>query len=339
MDFKQHLNKIHAYYHSKTEKFQRKIIEHAIAILLTDIEDPRLTGPKCSPDDFMLRANQIGGALLENGLFSLAESLYRNLYRQTLDYREKTGNWRHAGALFANAGVACAAQGNFDKAIIELLKADKEDQKTYRTAYKKSFAITGLLKTYFGEPIKQMVLLTAQQVNPCITSDDIEALIRRIGEYEFAFLSYVYIAVTHEEAKNIFSNEFSNMQTLTALRNLSALLEVLLKTLNCNMKETLFPTLTGLYGSKGWWSAFDSTRTSVGAIRKPIVPVDIQLQNSIGLAPVDDISQFWKSLLIAYIVRNYTVHQMDFSGSLIQNYSQEALAHILDVMITAPKFK
>jgi hypothetical protein len=337
MEFQQQLENLRTHYRDLTEKFKQDVIGEAVGLLRADIENPQLTTPE-TPDAFMLRANQIGIALLESGLFSVAETLYRILAAQTLEYRDKTGQWRHAGALFANAGTACAAQGDFDKAIIELLKAAKEDEKTYRVDSHNSFAIKGMLEAYFGKPIKDKALLVAQKVNPSIASDNLDALVGNLGTYEYAFLSYVYIAITHEEANTDFPNEFSYLQTLTALRNLSTLLEVSLKTLNGNMEETFHPTLKKLYGAKTWWASFEGQRLSVGATMKSKTSTDIQLKNAIGIITTDDISLFGKSLLVAYIVRNYTAHQMVFSGQLVQSYSHEALAHILNVMVMARNF-
>ena len=283
----------------------------------------------------MLRANRIGLALLENGFFSVAERLYRVLADATVKYRNETGNWRHAGALFANTGTACAAQGNFDKAVIELLRAVREDEHTYKVASQDSFAIKDLLQIYFGKPIRNTVLTIAKQVIPSVKIEDIENLSGILGSNEYAFLSYAYIAVTHEEAKKVFPNDFSHLQILTALRNLSALLEVVLKKFNGNLDTTFFPTIQGLFGSKIWWRDFENARIAVGATQKSGTPVDNQLDASINIVPTDDNSLFWKSLLIAYITRNYTAHQMDFSSALIQKYSQEVLGHILSVMIVA----
>jgi hypothetical protein len=339
MEFQQQLENLQAHYLDITSKFQQDVIGEAVGLLKSDIENPQLTMPDAHPDAFMLRANQIGIALLKSGLFSIAENLYRVLAAQTLEYRGKTSQWRHAGALFANAGTALAAQGDFDKAIIELLKAAKEDEQTYHIDSHHSFAIKDMLEAYFGKPIKEKALLVAQKANPSITSGDLNVLVGNLGAYEYAFLSYVYIAITHEEAKMVFPNEFSYLQMLTALRNLSALLEVSLKTLNGNMDETFHPTLKNLYGAKTWWSSFENQRLLVGATMNSKIPTDTQLKNAVGIITTDDISLFWKSLLVAYIVRNYTAHQMVFSGQLVQNYSQEALAHILNVMIMAPSFK
>ena len=340
MDLEQDLNlsEIRAHYRERIKNFQQELFGQALVFFHEDIQNPLLTGPDVLPDAFMFRANMIGLALLENGFFSVAEKLYRVLSYETLKYRNETGNRRHAGALFANTGTACAAQGNFDKAVVELLRAGKEDELTYKIAPKDSFAIEGLLQIYFGKPIRSTVLTIAQQAISSIKIEDIEGLSGILGSNEYAFLSYAYIAVTHEEAIKVFPNDFSQLQILTALRNLSALLEVVLKKFKGNINETFFPTIEGLFCTKNWWHDFENARRSIGATKKSGISVDNQLSASISIVPTDNNSQFWKSLLIAYITRNYTAHQMDFSSALIQKYSHEVLGHILSVMIVADKY-
>jgi hypothetical protein len=38
-------------------------------------------------------------------------------------------------------------------------------------------------------------------------------------------------------------------------------------------------------------------------------------------------------------VRNYTIHQLETPCALVQSYAQEALGHILHVMITTPEYR
>jgi hypothetical protein len=254
----------------------------------------------------------------------------------TLSYREEIGNWRHAGALHANTAAACAAQGNIDQAVIELLKAAQDDVETYGVEKGDSFAITNLLQDYFCIPVRNEALRVVQTVNPAPTIADVESLCRFLGDREYAFLAYVRLAVVHEEANQEFPNEFSQLQIFSALRSLSSLLEVELKTIAGSMETTFFPTIKTLY-EDGWWQDFDNKRRVIGATHGSTRPVDDQLRDAIAINPTDDDSRFWKSLLIAYIIRNYTTHQLETQCALVQSYSQEALGHILHVMMTASR--
>jgi hypothetical protein len=333
----EHLEQIQKEFRAKLEAVQSEVIGTAVALLREDIQNPELNSADVPPDAFMLRANQIGLALFKNGFFAIAERLYRALVQETLKYRQETGNWRHAGALYANTAGACAAQRNLDHAVVELLKAAKDDVKTYRVAKHESFAIKGLLQEYFGNPVRNEALKVIQAVEPTVTMADVEALGSLLGEREYAFLAYMHLALVHEAANRQSPNEFSLLQIFSALRSLSSLLEVELKTIVRNMQGTLMPAMEALYGSKGWWQAFQDKRTVTGATRNSNRPIDDQLRDAIAIAPADDDSRFWKSLLVAYIVRNYTTHQLEPQCVLVQSFSQDSLGHILHVMVTASK--
>jgi len=342
MDFNQQLTEIQEHFLNKLGAVQSEVMKTAAAMLQEDIQNPDLTGPDAPADAFMFRANQIGLALFRGGFFAIAERMYRVLVQKTLRYREKTGNWRHAGALYVNTAGACAAQGKLDQAVVELLKAAQDDVKTYKVAADDSYAITGLLQDYFGNPVRKETLETVQRVNPTLTLADMEGLSRLLGNREYSFLAYAHLALVHKTTNQQFPNEFSQLQIFSALRSLSALLEVELKALS-GTDDTLFPAVVALYGGnkrkrKAWWPAFEDTKNNkVKATKDSPRPVDDQLRDAIAIRPIDDDSRFWKSLLIAYIVRNYTIHQLETQCALVQDYLDEALGHILHVMITAPR--
>ena len=176
MDFKRDLSEIREDFLNKLKVVQSEVMGTAVAMLRDDIQDPNLTGPGASPDSFMLRANQIGFALFREGFFAIAERMYRVLVQETLKYRQETGSWRHAGALYVNTAGACAAQGKLDQAVVELLKAAQDDVETYRVATGDSYAITGLLQEYFGNPVREEALKTVQKVNPALTLAGMEGL-------------------------------------------------------------------------------------------------------------------------------------------------------------------
>lgn len=322
-------------YNERLQATRQEIISEAIRMLQEDIQNPQLNSTEALPDAFMLRANEVGRALLLNGFYAVAEKLYRMLADVTTRYRQTTNNWRHAGALFANIATACVAQGSIDRAIVELLKASNEDIQTYNIAPQDSFAITGLLQDYFARPTREFALGVVQQLDPNITFTDVESLCQFLGQREYAFLAYLHTVSLHEIANRQSTNEFSQLQIFNALRSLSALLEVELKLISGVMEAGLFDTLRNLYGNTSWWSGFDDTRKKIGATQKSSRSVDDQLRDAMAINPTNDVSTFWKSLLIAYIARNYTTHQLEIQSALVQSYSLETLRHILYVMITA----
>lgn len=336
-ELQEHLERLRSRFGDSSRRFKEEIFSEALAMLREDIENPTLTGASVHPDTYMLRANQVGLALLEAGFPAAAGELYRQLAKEVLEYRQRTGHWRHAGALFANWAAAFALQGDLDGAVLSLLRAASDDVVTYRMIPQRSFAITDLLEQYFLRPAREESLRLAQNVNPSVTLDDIESIRNALGEPEYAALAYVLIAVKHEKARAQFPNVFSDLQVLGALRSLSALLEVQLKNIAGDLSLTMFPAMEALYKAQPWWEAFNQTRKKVGATRKSTVPVDDQLRDAIALTPSNGDERFWKSLLVAYIVRNYTTHQLERGSALVRLYPEEALGHILHVMGTATK--
>lgn len=196
-----------------------------------------------------------------------------------------------------------------------------------------------LLEEYFSKPAGNTALILVQPIDPSITLANLKSLRKLLGfPRQYAFLAYVHLAAMHEEANRQSPNEFSQLQLFSAIRSLSSLLEVQLKTISGNMQDTFFPALKTLFENKPWWKAFDAKRQAIGATRGSNRPIDDQLRDAIAISPMDDESRFWKSLLVAYIVRNYTTHQLETQCALVQSYARETLGHILHVMITAPNY-
>jgi hypothetical protein len=327
--------------HANLKRTNTEVIDIALALLREDIQDSALndlSAPGVIPDTYMLRAHQIGLALFDNQCFAIAERLYRRLAEEVLDYSKRTGEQRFVGVLHFNIAVACAAQGNIDRAVVELWKAAEESARIYEVPRDES--VRELLKKYFSEPATHAALNIVQQINPSITHTDIESLRGLLGTpREYAFLAYIHLADTHEKANRLSPNEFSQLQLFSAMRSLSSLLEVELKTISGNMQSTLHPTLETLFKSKHWWNDFEDQRKAVGAVKDSNIPIDDQLSDAISMTPKDSESRFWKSLLVAYIARNYTTHQLEIQSAIVQLYAHETLGHILHVMITAQKHR
>ena len=276
----QYLNEIHKGFQAKIKDIRSEIFDTAVSLLREDIQNPKLNNPNSGPDIFMLRANQMGLALFENGFFAVAEQLYRILLQETLNYQENTGSHRHAGALYANIAGACAAQGNIDQTIVELLRAAQDDEITYGIEKQNSFAITDLLQEYFSKPVRNDVLLTVQKVNSSLTLADIEVLGSFLGDNNYAFLAYARLALIHERTNQEFPNVFSQLQILSALRNLTSLLEVELKAISGNIQTTLFPAIQSLFSNKCWWPAFENKLKIIGATQRSNRSFDDQLRYS-----------------------------------------------------------
>jgi len=341
METQEHTTNIRRKYETIIQTFRDWIIRDALIMLHEDLRKPDLPGISGVPQDdvFMMRANQVVLALFKNDLAAASERMLRGLIQETQAYDKATGNRHHLGALYANTALACIAQGNYDQGIVEILAAAREDEETRGVPSNESFAVTDLLEEVF-DLTRKNVLVVVQNIDSSLTLTSIKDLKSTLGNVrEYAFLAYAHQALAHIDINQDTPNEFSRMQVFSALRNLSCLLEVELKTLAGNMQNTLYPTVQTLFGGKTWWKAFKDTREKIGATQKSTRPVDDRLKDAIALSPSNPDVRFWRSLLVAYIVRNYTAHQMETHCALVHTYSQHTLAHIVHTMIAAPSHR
>ena len=335
----QEITNIQKVYETVIQTFRDWIIRDALTMLHEDLRNPDLPEISGVPQDdiFMMRANQVVLAFFSNDLTAASERMLRGLIQETQAYDKETGNRHHLGALYANTALACIAQGNYDQGIVELLAAARDDEDTRGVPRSESFAVTDLLENVF-DLTRKSALALAHSIDAGLTLASVKNLKGVLGDIpEYAFLAYARQASTHIETNRDFPNEFSQMQVFSALRNLSCLFEVELKALAGAKEKTFHPTMQVLFeDNTTWWTSFENTRKKIGATQNSPRSVDDQLKDAIALSPSDPDMVFWKSLLVTYIVRNYTVHQMETQCALVQIYSEEALGHILHAIIAAP---
>ena len=264
--FVQELSEIRKRYGRGLGALRSSAISDALALLREDIQDPGRNDPK-RPDLFMLRANHIGLALFDTGMYSTADEFYRQLIAMTEQYCKETGQVRHTGAMWANRAGASVMQGNYDRAVVMLLRAADNDVTTYHISRAESYAITGLLQDYFIAPTRNGTLEVVQAVDPRVSLGDLESLGGILGNMEYALLAYVRLCLEHEKINAGFPNEFSRLQIFGSLRNLSSLLEVELKLLCSNMEEDLCPTIKAMFGQKRWWTSYEASGAKWGRPR------------------------------------------------------------------------
>jgi tetratricopeptide (TPR) repeat protein len=336
-EFEKQLKDLGEAFCSKVAAFREETTHNVEVMFREDIRALDLPALPGVPDDdvFMMRANQAALALFDNQFYAASERLYRSMIEATQTYDHDHDAKHHLGALYASVALACIAQGNFDQGIVELLKAAQDDVETRSIPRRDSYAITGLLEEQLDR-FRQEALRAAQRIDPALTMTNLAELRSVLGDLrEYAFLAYVRLALLHKEANQQFQNEFSQLQMFNALRGLSSLFEVELKIINGNMEGKLLPVITSLYKSKTWWKDFFNGLSAVKGRSKPFRPIDDQIRDSVALKPTDADSRFWKSLIVIYIVRNYTIHQLETYCALIQDHYEEVFQNIMYAMITA----
>jgi hypothetical protein len=329
---------IHGAALAKLRALHEELVSGAVALLKADIASPDCDERGSERDCYMLRANQICIALMEAESPLLAMQLYTLLIDTALRFRRETGQWRHVGALLANRAAAWAQMGRYDLAAVDLLRAAHEDVHTSGGDERDSFARTHLLQRYFGEPARKAACDLGQHVDPSLALSDIDNLCASLGEQQYALWGYVLAAATHIAVIRGFPNPYSQQEIWGALRSLSSLMELRLKMMTGDFDDALYPALKRLYSGASWWVSFEYARSSIGATQKNRVPHEKQFQQAESLNAPDVASSSWRSLLIAYVVRNYTVHDMDDGGSFVQQHAEDALGHTLRVMILAARY-
>jgi hypothetical protein len=238
--------------------------------------------------------------------------------------------------LYANLAAAYFVLGSTDHGIFLLLEAADEDYKTARVPPNNSYALTDMLRGYFVDPVLAYAVRVAQRVEPKITSAELEALYLSLGDRGYVFLAYLGAfrqSVDHQA--NLIA-EYNYWQMFSALRNLSAVFEVEIKT-RAGL-HSLSTSIRHLYEAKPWWVDYKTAKNNVGEIPNSTIPSESRLTQALLLAPATDEQRFWKSLLIAFITRNYTVHQMDLANILPVPSLELVLGHILHAMATASRY-
>ena len=309
-----------------------------------DIGDPRITGDGApDPDAFMIRANQIGLAIFDEGFYALAEQYYEELQHYTEEYRDGKG-WRHAGALMANRGVACWAQGNVEHAVkLWVDTAQREDSRTYQVDLLDSPAVNALYERYVRKEAREFAELAAQSVEPSVTEDEVVLLCERLrtsrdGQLEFALMDCLTTALRNT-GERMPGNVFSAWRCLTALRNLACLMEWQLKTIAKVPDAKLYQALVEVFKQEHWWGKCQSALNEAGADEKGGVPVERLIVKAIEGGFNGASAPPAQSVLVAWGIRNHTVHWMDTAGELVTEYSMQALGHVLNVMIAAAKLE
>lgn len=312
-----------------------QINSNAIYMLQEDLKRSEFIDPSAAPDGYINRANNIVFLYLNNNFADAAVILYQMLIEKTLEHSKSTGIRRYLGALYANKGVAHAIQGNLDQAVVEFLRAFEEDKITYGNTKDRSFAMITLLPEYFIKPLQGEILMLARNVKPELEIADIERLCVFLDDLAYAFIAYIRQYIVHNEAIKVAENFYSKLQILNSFRNLCAMFEVELKIKSGTPEDELLSLITNLYKYEVWWKDFIRAKDSVKGTRKSPRSINDELRDSFAINALDEATIFWKSLLITYITRNHTIHQMDINTDLIDRHSVLTISHILYAMIKA----
>jgi len=293
------------------------------------------------PDGDAIDADFIALKLVLAEQPALASQIYRMLAEETVSWREKHGQHRHAGRFLANLGACLALLGDVDRACIAFWRAAKDDELTTQTLPQNSFAIREMFDHYFGKPARQFAWKATNRVNFRVAPEQIEDLSRSLGTNEYAFVLYLHVGKTYQEEAADFESDFSYLQKLNVIRSLSVVLESELRNMWGISSGTMRQVLVQHHesGSLPWFPDFDRRRVDIGATLSSVTPVDDQLRGALGTTVITDEERFWRSILVAYVVRNYSAHQTDISPNFLRGDFETVIGHIVDAMVHAPNYK
>jgi len=293
------------------------------------------------PDGKAIGADFIALQLIIDRQYQLAAQIYEMLAIGTVQWRETSDQPRHAGRFYANLGTARALLGDVDRACIAFWRAAEEDQLTNGTDPKKSFAISEMFESSFGNPAREFAWEAAKSVNFRVVADEIKTLSDSLGPSKYAFLAYLHVGRIHETEAHGLESDFSYLQKLNVIRSLSVILETEIRKVCGTTKESILKSLErhALAGKIIWYNDFDARRVAVGATLQSTTPVDDQLKAALSTTVTCDDQRFWRSVLIGYIARNFSAHQMDITPSFLRTSFKLVVGHIVNAMIYAQNYR
>lgn len=291
----------------------------------------RLENPGEGHDSHTELINIVAMGMYQAGFTSYAILLYEQAIQATITFREVRGVPRHAGALLTNLGAMHAAVGDFDKALIAFFMAAEEDKETHKIERAETFVFKDLWQNAIRLPLLEELFPLLQAVENTATFEEMNAAFALMDIYEFAFIAYARSLRNHLRMEGSLSNAFSNLQIISAMRNLCALFEIRLKEVAAG-GDTFHPAVMELYPTGTTkHDAFEQARRNVGATKNSGVTNADQVRQALTMLPTGTKEErFRKSLVVTYTVRNYTIHQMDMGGPLLEHAAaKEIFGHLL----------
>jgi hypothetical protein len=289
------------------------------------------------PDAYMHRMYQYMEVLYSSKFYAILKELATEAVKSVVKHREYTHKRISAASLYYNAAAACYAQDAYDEMVYYSLKGTNEEDKygPMNLPSRSAQANEALF-----ESLRGYAYAKARSINPNLDVNDMLILASMLGKNrEIVLLGYLQIARKNFIFLQSLDNEFSRLQVFAALRNIACLFEVELKALASQAEGSLFRIMEKLYGKKLWWCRFENVKnTHVQAKRESLKTSDEQLATALALKASDPESLFWQGLIVGYIVRNFTAHNLDASSDLAGVHFDHTLGHLLNVMLTCKTY-
>ena len=326
------LNRLQANHQAVLSSVRDQLLKDAQQLITLALSDPNWSGPDAPLDAYMYQANALALAAANCGMLSTAAEVYNVLIHQMQSRFDGGGERRSIGLLLVNLGIIYCTQGNIDAGIFYILEAAKDDSIISGNPPDDSYALTHLFRSTVVDPILANILEATTIIDPNLTQSDIDTWFVSLGHRRYALLAYMVVLVNNRRLFHQHPHEYNYWQIYSCLRNLSALFEVEMKHLA--RERSLYRALKTLFNSKFWWSTFEYENDVLSAIPDS----GDRLKRAFAMTCITRDDHFRKSLLITYIARNYTVHEMDAPNGLTLPELDQVLENLLHAMITAQSF-
>lgn len=274
-------------------------------------------------------------------LYDLCETYYGIMLKEIKRYEMDNGTNFNKGMVYANLGVAQAAQGKIDEGFSNILKAHMEDEPYHKTDPLKSVF---KLKLYYQfeegneeqEGMNDFILRYSQlyqgEETRTIDKAFITDLVASLDtDSHLLFISLVEKIRRNLEILSDKDNRFTRLQIFLCLQDLCLAIENSLKTKNKStgtlkeLLDTLFSTMSGRQRLP-WKPVFDS---------------------NYGFTSSDNASQFQKNLeeifkigeskarrlLLCCAVRNFSAHNLDVGNNYVFKNIEVIFANLVSCFL------
>jgi hypothetical protein len=307
------------------------VVRNGVGILIEDMKkaprfdrnNPPEWGKK---DEYFNNANNIcQSSLWKLGLYDLCETYYGILLKEIRKHERDNKTDLNKGMVYANLGVAQAAQGKIDEGFSNILKAHMEDEPYHKTDPSRSVFN---LKLYYQfeegsegrEGTKDYILKHSQLYQKEETKTIDKAFITGLIASLDTDSHLLHISLVEKIRRNLEilsdkDNRFTRLQIFLCLQDLCLAIENSLKTKN-KITGTLKEILDILFS------------IASGRQRLPWKPI---LDANYGFASSDNASQLRKNmeeifkigdykarrLLLCCAFRNFSAHNLDVGNDYV----------------------
>lgn len=325
----------------------------AVELLEVDITDAGLEAiSQQNRDIFVLRANQVGLALLYNRAYFQASIVFERLISNAQMYIQNSGNVRHLGALKANLGVAYILTGNYDAGVNLLLEtATVDDVNTYQIPDpSQSYAITLLRDVLLNQVLDNIITICNQQFNIAtghpLTRENISTVANHLNPFGEVTLVSIIPLLQHSRWHQQVSTTFGRVRFMDGIRWLSALLESTVIRIGSNSLDqptrnrfnanriTLWEAYSNLFRGQGWWAQaerFRQDNQGITDVNRNDTDADIiqKYQQLLGLPHTTRDEILTQGVLLTRLTRNFAAHYLEAPTTVINQVGQELIRYQL----------